>query len=357
MFEWLNRYTDLTHLLYAIGITLAGIFVGFLIERFVIPRLLYMSTKTSWNWDNVLVKAMSGKVIFLTTIAALHYFVIGMMHLDKRVYDLVDNTIIVLSMIIFTLVFRDVISGILYMFMRRKRVNMPSTTIVINFVGLLVLVTGTFFILHFLDVPIAPLMTAMGMGGLAIALALQDTLANLFSGLQIVLSKKVAPGDYIKLSSGEEGYIKDIAWRNTTMTDLLNNTIVIPNSKMGSSIVTNYKLLDQTMLFTIEFGVGYSSDLDLVEMVTLDVAKQTMKEGEGSSLSYDPFFHFHTFSEYSVNCSVRILCYDYKDHLKLKHSFIKKLHKRFQLEGIEIPYPIRTLNVKHVKELKEANIL
>jgi small-conductance mechanosensitive channel len=77
-------------------------------------------------------------------------------------------------------------------------------------------------------------------GGLAVALALQDTLSNLFAGLHIIASKKLLPGDYFLLDSGEEGYVQDVNWRNTFIRTLRNNMIVVPNARLASAILTNY---------------------------------------------------------------------------------------------------------------------
>ena len=106
------------------------------------------------------------------------------------------------------------------------------------------------------------MLTALGVGGLAVALALQDTLGNLFAGLQIVASKQVRPGDYLLLESGQEGSVTDIAWRYTTLRTQSNNLVVVPNAKLGQSIITNFQLPDQPLSVIIEFGVAYSSDLE-----------------------------------------------------------------------------------------------
>ena len=97
--------------------------------------------------------------------------------------------------------------------------------------------------------------------GLAVALALQDTLSNLFSGLQVVASRQVRLGDYVKLESGEEGYVTDITWRNTSIRALPNNMVIVPNSKLASTLVTNYYQPEREMAVLVQVCVGYQSDL------------------------------------------------------------------------------------------------
>ncbi len=107
--------------------------------------------------------------------------------------------------------------------------------IIVGLVGLLI-------VLDELGIAIAPIITALGVGGLAVALSLQDTLANLFAGLHILMSRNIRSGDYLRLASGEEGYVQDITWRNTTLRELSDNLVIVPNKKMTETILRNFSL-------------------------------------------------------------------------------------------------------------------
>ena len=204
-------------------------------------------------------------------------------------------------------------------------------------------------ILHSLGISITPILTALGVGGLAAALALQPTLANLFSGLQIIAAKQLHPGDYIKLDSGEEGYVTDIAWRNTIIRALPNNMIIVPNSKLASAIVTNYYQPEQEMAVLVQVGVSYKSDLKKVEEVTIEVGKEIMREVEGGVPDFEPFIRYHTFDDSSINFTVILRTTEYVGQYLIKHEFIKRLHKRYNKEGIVIPFPIRTIHMDQGK--------
>ena len=115
------------------------------------------------------------------------------------------------------------------------------------------------------------------MGGLAVALALQDTLANLFAGFYVTLARQIRVGDYVRLETGEEGYLVDIAWRATRIRMLPNNTVVVPNAKLAQAIVINYHLPDKELAVLVDLGVDYDSDLEHVERVTCDVAREVMR--------------------------------------------------------------------------------
>ena len=117
---------------------------------------------------------------------------------------------------------------------------LPTTTLTENLVRIVVVILGLLVILKGLGLDITPMLTALGVGGLAVALALQDTLANLFAGLYLTVAKHIRIGNYIKLSSGEEGYLVDIDWRASRLRQLSNNTVLVPNAKFSQSIITNY---------------------------------------------------------------------------------------------------------------------
>jgi small-conductance mechanosensitive channel len=106
-------------------------------------------------------------------------------------------------------------------------------------------------VLSTFGVAIAPLLTTLGLGGLAVAIALRDTLANLFSGVHIVASRQIRPGDYVKFDFGVEGEVTDIQWRSTTIRDLQNSTVIVPNEKVAGSVLVNYSLGSSSQLIPV----------------------------------------------------------------------------------------------------------
>jgi len=213
-----------------------------------------------------------------------------------------------------------------------------STSMFANLSKALVFVIGFLIILQTLGLSITPILTALGVGGLAVALALKDTLSNLFSGIHIIASKQVIPGDYVKLSSGEEGHIVDITWRFTTIKSPPNNIIIVPNSNLASAIVTNYSMKEEVMSFPVQVGVSYDSDLEKVEKVTLEVAEEIMKFVPGGVPEFSPLVRYHTLGDSSIDFNVILRVRNYTDQFPVKHAFIKKLVSRYREEGINIPF-------------------
>lgn len=261
--------------------------------------------------------------------------------LNPNLKHLLQQIITIVFLYSVTLVLARLGAGFVNLFMRRTE-GVPASLIA-NLVKIAVLTLGSLILLQTIGVQITPIVTTLGVGGLAVGLALQDTLANLFSGFYLVISKQVRTGDYVKLDGGHEGYVIDISWRNTTIRELSNNVIIVPNSKLSSAIFTNYHLPVKEITLTLNVGVDYDSDLEQVERVTVQVAKEVMQEIAPGLISNEPYIRFHRFGEFSIDFTLYMRVNEFFDQRIGKHLFIKKLHKRYQEEGIKIPFPAREL--------------
>lgn len=164
-----------------------------------------------------------------------------------------------------------------------------------------------------------------------------------------MLARQIRIGDYVKLESGEEGYVTDINWRTTKIRMLPNNVVLVPNSKLAQAIITNYYLPDKEMAVLVNVGVHYNSDLKHVEKVTCEVGKEVMKEVQGGVGEFSPFIRYHTLDDFSINFTVILRAKEFVDQYLVKHEFIKRLHARYAKEGIIIPYPIRAINYDQEK--------
>jgi small-conductance mechanosensitive channel len=249
----------------------------------------------------------------------------------------------VLLIFVVTVAAARVVAGLVRTVTQSRSGVAASATIFVNITRVVVLAIGFLVVLQTLGISIAPLLTALGVGGLAVALALQDTLANLFAGIHILASKTVQPGDYIRLSSGEEGYVEDINWRQTTVSDLSNNLIVIPNGQLAKTNMTNFMRPEQQLTITVQVGVAYDSDLEQVERVTAEVVAEVMREITGAVPEHEPAVRFHTFGDSRIGFTVILGVGEFSDQYRIKHEFIKRLHQRYRAEGIRIPAPTRTV--------------
>jgi small-conductance mechanosensitive channel len=127
---------------------------------------------------------------------------------------------------------------------------------------------------------------------------------------------------------------------------LPNNMVVVPNSKLVQDVITNYYLPDPELAVLVPVGVAYDSDLEKVDKVTSEVAKEALQTTPGAIAGFEPFIRYHTFNQSSIDFTVILRAREFTDGILLKHEFIKKLHVRYAREGITIPFPIRTVYLK-----------
>jgi small-conductance mechanosensitive channel len=338
----MNEFHTFEHWTVAAIYIIGGLLVGFVLEKIVLAKLKRLAKKTKWKGDIVIINSLRGMVIIWLLIAGIYGAILSLPMSPSLLIHL-KKILLVIVILSGTMALGKMMAGFVSIYVQREDVPLPSTSIFKNLTKLLVFLIGILIILHSLGISITPILTALGVGGLAAALALQPTLANLFSGLQIIAAKQLHPGDYIKLDSGEEGYVTDITWRNTTIRELPNNMIVVPNSKLASTIFTNYYQPEQETSVLIQVGVSYDSDLKKVEKVTAEVGKEVMREIEGGVPEFEPFIRYHTFDDFSINFTVILRATEYTSQYLIKHEFVKRLHERYNKEGIVIPFPIRTV--------------
>jgi small-conductance mechanosensitive channel len=213
-----------------------------------------------------------------------------------------------------------------------------------------VIIAGCVVILGILGVSVAPLLTAMGVGGLAVALALQDTLANLFAGFHLLAEKSIRVGDFIRLESGEKGWVDDITWRTARIRTPDENMVVVPNKKLAQSIVVNYSLPREEMGISLSVHVPYGADCDRIEALLMEEAMKAaaelpgMVEGQKPSVSFD-------FGESWVECSLNISVRRFIDQYGVKSALRRRILRRFAEEGIETAFPTRTVYVKESRSI------
>lgn len=340
------------HVLLPLTIILLSILTGAAINKLLF-RWLAEQAQTQEKYQ-LFMEILRGIPIIWFSLIGI-YIVLGFVPLIENLRLLLREVMLVLLLLSATIVAARLAAALIRSFSQTDS-GCSTSSILINISQVAIYVMGFLLILQSLGISVVPILTALGVGGLAVALALQDTLSNLFSGLHIIASRKMNIGDYVKISSGEEGFIADISWRDTTIRTIGNNTVVVPNAKIASSIITNYFEPERQLSVVIPLGVSYDSDLKQVERVTLEVARHIMQTVKGGVANGEPAVRFFSFEESSINLKVILQADTFMGQYLLRHEFIKSIHQRFQQEGIQIPYPIRTIEVKKKGYAKGTNL-
>lgn len=344
-YDWLS-WIDWTHLMEMLFIPIcilaASLTVGIMLNKLINRRIENHLNIDGNSWFYIFINALRGVPVSLCLVVGLYWIVntINIIEPLTRLFSYILFTVIILSI---TRVAARTINGFISLHIESSQQKLPKTTLLNTILNVVIYAMGVLVVLQYYGISIAPILTAMGVGGMAVALALQETLANIFAGLHLILSKQLRLDDYIKLSTGEEGRVTDITWRFTTIVPAGGgNMIVIPNQKIASSNITNYSMPRKDIVISIPVGVAYDSDLDKVERVTLDVAKEVMAQID-KDVKMEPAVRFHTFGESSIDFNVVLHSSYFEHQFLLKHEFIKALTRRYREEGIEIPYPTRTV--------------
>jgi small-conductance mechanosensitive channel len=317
--------------------------LGFLVRRLLFSTLARWAKKTSGQFDDIIVQAVRGPFIIWVLMLSIH-LAAQASPLPDKISNLIAKALLFLLIASLTMAGSRIASESVRVYGTRSQSTLPVTSLTQHVAQLAVIIIGLLILLNSLGIPIAPLLTAMGVGGLAVALGLQDTLANFFAGIHVSLAGNVRLGDYIKLNTGEEGYISDISWRTTTIKALSNNLIIIPNSKLAQAIVTNYHLPEKRMSLSIPVSVGYDSDLAQVENILLEEAQLGAGEIPGLLAEPAPAVRLIPgFGSSSLDFTLSCQVAEFVDQYRVQHELRKRIILRFRREKIEIPYPSRTV--------------
>ncbi|MGD0551947.1 MAG: mechanosensitive ion channel family protein [Sedimentisphaerales bacterium] len=329
----------------SVGVILLVLCFGLVLRSLLFRRLTKWAQQTKHDLDDIIISAINGPFVIWFLMLGI-YIALHFHELPENVVNTAGKILLALGLFSATLVAANISSGVITHYSSKLGPTLPGATLTRTISRIIIFTVGILVILNALGISITPIIATLGVGGLAVALALQDTLSNLFAGFHIITNRIVRVGDYIKLDSGgEEGYVIDVNWRTTKVKMLDNNTILIPNSKLTQTNVTNYYLPDKNLIIFVNVGVHYNSDLKHVEQVTCEVAKEVMREVQGGVPEFDPFIRYNTFGDSSIGFTVTLMGKEYFDQYLIRHEFIKRLHQRYSKEGIVIPYPTRTINI------------
>jgi small-conductance mechanosensitive channel len=322
------------------AVTLAA---AFIVGRIILRALRGWAERTGSRPGRILAEALRGPLAIWGLILAVH-LAIQLSEIPSRYTQWSARTLAALWVLSLTLMSVKVARNLVRHYGNQVPGALPVSTLTETLVQLGVLILGFLVILNQLGFSIAPILTALGVGGLAVALALQDTLSNLFAGFYIAVARQVRLGDYIKLDGGQEGYVTDIGWRSTSIRSLANNLIVVPNSKLGQAIVTNFHLPEKRMGAGLQVNVTLDCDPDHVERVLLEIGREAagkipgMLADPAPSVAFDPGM-----GEFSVGFSLNYQVAEFASQFAVRNELRKRIFRRFREERIQIPYPTRTV--------------
>lgn len=340
--DWLGgtlaQYGDIIYAVWIIALTfLVGKTVFFMFQHYI----LNVKEGGEGLHEHVSREVKAPFYLIIGTIGL--YYAARAINLLAPYRALIRDVFVVFGVLLGMYITRKAVNAIIVWYAARdkKRLKIEKTALMSlrNLIAIFIYATGAMIILGQLGVEVTPLLASLGIGGLAIAWALQPTLSSYFAGIYIASDKTVRLGDYIELDEEQRGYVEKMTWRTVWIRTLTGNMIVVPNSKLADSTLINYSQPKQAMLLKVPVGVAYGSDLGKVEKVALRVAKRIAKETESEVEGGEPFIRYREFGNSNINFNVLFKIKKWENQYELKHEFIKALKKEFDKEKIEISYP------------------
>ncbi|MBQ7454726.1 MAG: mechanosensitive ion channel family protein [Selenomonadaceae bacterium] len=342
-------------------IMIIALSIGIMLNRMLTRKLDQRMESSDSEIMGIFFRAVKGVPIYLSIVIGLYWSVttsdlpLGL----EKIFSYVLFTMIVFSI---TRVCERTLSG----FIRLKfsnTIDMTQSTLLDTIFRAAIYASGVLIVLDYFNISIAPIMAAMGFGSVAIAMGVKEPLENIATGLLLMVSKQIRVNDYIRLSTGDEGKVVDINWRFiTVMPPHESNVVVIPNKVIANAVTTNFSQPRDDIMLVVPIGVGYESDLEHVERVTIEVARELQIKIDGYEPKFDsngvdrnklaPAVRYQKFNDSSIDFNAVMHVQTFTNQYILKHEFIKAIKKRFDKEGINIPFPIRTLDIPDDKKIE-----
>lgn len=311
----------------------AVVATGWVLRHIVYARLRRPAASTGTRI--MLIESLHGPLLLWILILAIH-LAMEYSDLPRSVTHWSAKVLLALWIVSLTLVLSRLSGQMVRSYSTRLEGALPVSTLTEVLAGLVIWVLGLLTLLQMVfDVDIRAILAALGVGGLAVALALQDTLSNLFAGFYVSVARQVRIGDFVKIDAGQSGYVQDIGWRSTTLKDLGGSLIFIPNNKLAQSIVTNYNLPQRPIGIGITVPVTYDADPSQVERLLTEVGSSAIGQVPGllkdpaPSAKFIPGFG-KTSMDFTLDCHVA----EFADQYLVQHELRKRIHRRFREEGV-----------------------
>ena len=338
----LVQYMDI---IIAVGIIASSFIAAKLFYWFLRKFIFHLTAKTQTTLDDNIISAIK-KPVYAIIIIAGAYAAMNVIQFLEPYRSLINQSYIVISVGLAAFIARNIADAFLKWYSEEMsgktdtKFDDDFLPIFRKIIHAIIYAIAVMVLLGQLGVEITPLVASLGIGGLAVALALQDTLKSLFAGTYLISDKSIKPGDFIEIDDQIKGYVESIGWRSCKLKTLQGNLVIIPNNKLAESIMTNLFYPDKTISVPVECGVAYDSDLDRVEQVCIEVAKEVLQRVEGAVKDYEPLVRFKEFGDSNINFSVILRAEEPVKKFILRHEFIKALHRRFRQENIDISFPV-----------------
>ena len=346
-----------------IGLIIFGIaiLVSALSHYVIIPLAQRLSRHTETELDDLIFRAVRRPVSLIIMVLGGYLAVVIPTDLTGGQQQVVNALFTAAAILAVLVLITRLLSVFLDWYISRLSVDQRSANahilpILRKVAVFVVYAIGVMLMLDALGISIGPLIASLSLGGLAVALAIQPTLANVFAGTYVATENVISPGDYIELEGGIAGYVIEVSLRSTRIRTWENQLVVIPNSRLAETIVTNYSEPTPPINVYLTCRVSYSSDLDRVEAVARDVMDRVLEESPYAVKDYGSYFAFDTFGESNLDFWLFVQAKDRLASFELRSELINALHRRFDEEENrhQLPGALHSVSQRRIPRVRTA---
>lgn len=315
---------------------------------FVTEKIILRMTKyTKTNIDDLLVERLNNPVFLLFILFGLYVSLTTIIN-SQSVLAFISKVLWTVSFFIFAIIAIRVLDILVTNwarnFAKKTKSEMDDSLIdlIHKFLIVIFYIIALLITLSLWGVNLGPYLASLGIAGIAIGLAFQPTLSNIFGGIQIILDKAYKVGDRIKLESSEVGHIIDVGLRSTRIETLDGDLLIIPNGVMANAKIYNYTLPSEKRKGTVRFGVEYGCDIEKVK----ELAIKSAKKNKNILKDEEPIIFFEGFGDSSLNFVLFFWVADYRQVFMNEDIIRMNIYKDLNKSKIGIPFPTRTVYLK-----------
>lgn len=339
---------DIAQTAVAIGIVVGG-FIAARVVSALLTRIIHRFTRsTKSELDDQLVGTVRGPLIAFVVVQAIFIGLRTLSYLDDH-RDTLEEVWVAVILVFAVLLVARVAAVLLTWygteFSKRARSGIDEKTlpIVRRLVNVTIYAIGIVLVLDQLGVSVSPLLAGLGLSGLAVALAIQPLLSNVFAGSYVLSDASLGVGDFIEVENGPSGWVEDIGWRATRIRTFDNNIVMIPNSTLAESVITNFDIETPEVGVPVVCGVAYEADLNEVERIVREVLEAINADCDQADAAYEPVMLFTGFGDSNIDFLMKLRAFNRREVATVAHEMIKRVHSRLGEAGITINYPARRL--------------
>lgn len=327
-----------------LAIIIITLIIAFIAKLILKKILKPLSKKTKTKIDDIIIKSLSSMIFYIIFLVG---FKVGLQNFEFKttVWDSVVNTILI---IIICLLLIKIIEDFAKQWMAEWKFKTKTSAderlipFLKKIIKTILMILTVIFVFNAWKIDISPLLATAGIAGLAIGLAVKDSLSNILGGLQLVLDRTFKVNDKIQLESGETGVILDIGLRSTKLKTYDNEVIFIPNGYLANTKIKNFTQPDFTIRTNVDFGVEYGSDPEKVRKIVLEAIKKIDAVVEEP----EPAVLFIKMSDFSLDFVARAWVKTYTEAYSTKIKMIDEIHDALNKANIGIPFPTQTIYTK-----------